>query len=69
MSRASLQSMMPPALVTFDLNPDQIMMSRTASMTSRGSGSSNTGTPSGASASIFKSHRADDHHEQGDVLR
>lgn len=54
MSRASLQSAMPPALVTFDLNPEKIKMMRTASLTSRGSGSSNSGTPGGASASIFK---------------
>jgi nucleoid-associated protein YgaU len=54
MARASLQSMMPPAMVTFDLNPEQIVMARTASLTSRPSASSNSGTPGGASGSIFK---------------
>jgi hypothetical protein len=54
MAAASLQSLMPPAMVRFDLNPDQILMTRTASMTHRGNGSGNTGTPAGASASIFK---------------
>jgi nucleoid-associated protein YgaU len=54
MALATLQSTMPPAMVKFDLNPDQILMSRTASLTSRASASSNTGTPAGASASIFK---------------
>ncbi|MDT5034694.1 MAG: hypothetical protein QOC94_4865 [Actinoplanes sp.] len=54
MSRASLQSTMPPAYVGFDLNPDQIMMSRQSSMGSYGSGSSNSGSPAGSSPSIFK---------------
>jgi nucleoid-associated protein YgaU len=45
---------MPPGVVTFDLNPDQILMSRQSSMGSYGSGSSNSGTPAGSSASIFK---------------
>lgn len=54
MALASLQSVMPPALVKFDLNPEQIRMTRTASLTARGSGSGNTGTPAGATASIFK---------------
>ncbi len=54
MSRASLQSTMPPAYVGFDLNPDQILMSRQSSMGSYGSGSSNSGTPAGSSPSIFK---------------
>src|SRR6266498_1523982 len=43
-----------PGAVSFDLNPDQILMSRQSSMGSYGSGSSNSGTPAGSSASIFK---------------
>ncbi|GAA0815883.1 CIS tube protein [Spirilliplanes yamanashiensis] len=54
MARASLQSMMPPAMVSFDLNPEQIVMSRTASLMTRPNASSNAGTPGGASGSIFK---------------
>jgi nucleoid-associated protein YgaU len=45
---------MPPAFVNFDLNPDQILMSRQSSTGSYGSGSANSGNPAGASASIFK---------------
>jgi contractile injection system tube protein/LysM domain-containing protein len=54
MATASITCEMPPGNVSFDLNPDQIMMSRQSSMSSYGSGSSNTGTPSGSSPSIFK---------------
>jgi nucleoid-associated protein YgaU len=54
MAQASLQSTMPPAYVGFDLNPDQILMSRQAQTGSYGSGSSNSGSPAGSSASIFK---------------
>jgi nucleoid-associated protein YgaU len=54
MAQASLQSTMPPAFVNFDLNPDQILMSRQSSTGSYGSGSANSGSPAGSSASIFK---------------
>ena len=54
MALASLTSLMPPANVAFDLNPDQIQVSRQSSSMNRGSSSSNSGTPAGASASIFK---------------
>jgi nucleoid-associated protein YgaU len=58
MALASLTSMMPPAVVRFDLNPDQIQVSRTSSSSNRPSASSNGGTPAGASASIFKKSAA-----------
>lgn len=54
MAQATIICQMPPGAVSFDLNPDQIVMSRQSSMGSYGSGSSNSGTPSGSSASIFK---------------
>ena len=43
-----------PDPVEFDINPDQILVSRQSSTGSYGSGSSNTGLPGGASPSIFK---------------
>jgi hypothetical protein len=54
MAYATIICQMPPGLVTFDLNPDQIQMSRQSSMSSYGSGSANSGTPSGAGPSVFK---------------
>jgi nucleoid-associated protein YgaU len=54
MAQATLICEMPPGAVLFDLNPDQILMSRQSSMGSYGSGSSNSGSPAGSSASIFK---------------
>jgi nucleoid-associated protein YgaU len=54
MALASLTSMMPPAVVKFDLNPEQILVTRQSSSTSRPNASANGGTPAGASASIFK---------------
>jgi hypothetical protein len=54
MAQASLTCEMPPGNVTFDLNPDQIQMSRQSATSSYGSGSSNSGTPSGSGATIFK---------------
>ena len=54
MARASLQSIMPPAMVMFDLNPEQIQVQRNAMLTTRANASSNSGTPAGASGSIFK---------------
>jgi len=54
MAQATIICEMPPGAVSFDLNPDQILMSRQSSMGSYGSGSSNSGTPAGSSASIFK---------------
>jgi len=44
----------PPKTISFDINPEQIQMTRNASLSTRPSASSNSGTPSGASASIFK---------------
>ena len=54
MAQATIICEMPPGTVTFDLNPDQILMSRQSSMGAYGSGSSNSGSPAGASPSIFK---------------
>jgi nucleoid-associated protein YgaU len=55
MSVATLQCMFPiPGLVKFDLNPDQITMTRTSSLGSRGNASPRAGVPGGASGSIFK---------------
>lgn len=54
MAQATIISEMPPGVVKFDLNPDQILMSRQSSMGSYGSGSSNSGSPAGSSPSIFK---------------
>jgi nucleoid-associated protein YgaU len=54
MASASITCEMPPGNVSFDLNPDQILMSRQSSTGSYGSGSANSGNPAGASASIFK---------------
>jgi nucleoid-associated protein YgaU len=51
---AILRSTMPPGLVTFDLNPERVAMTRSANVTSRASASSNSGTPGGASGSIFR---------------
>ena len=51
---AILRSMLPPGLVTFDLNPEKVSMTRTATVGSRASASSNTGSPGGASGSIFR---------------
>jgi nucleoid-associated protein YgaU len=58
MALASLTSMMPPAVVKFDLNPEQILVTRTSSSTSRPNASPNGGLPAGASASIFKKSAA-----------
>jgi nucleoid-associated protein YgaU len=54
MAQARIICVMPPGEVEFDLNPDQVLMSRQSYMSSYGSGSSNSGTPGGASPSIFK---------------
>ncbi|BFU47453.1 LysM peptidoglycan-binding domain-containing protein [Krasilnikovia sp. MM14-A1004] len=54
MAQASIICEMPPGEVSFDLNPDQILVSRQSSMGSYGSGSSNSGSPAGSSPSIFK---------------
>lgn len=43
-----------PGAVTFKFNPEQIRVSRRVSIASRGSASSNTGSPAGASGSIFR---------------
>ena len=51
---AMLRSMLPPGLVTFDLNPDHVVMTRQAQVGSRASASSNAGSPAGASGSIFR---------------
>ncbi len=51
---AMLRSTMPPGFVTFDVNPDLITMTRNAQVGSRASASSNTGSPAGASGSIFR---------------
>jgi nucleoid-associated protein YgaU len=51
---AILRSLMPPGLVTFDINPNQVIMSRQANTTSRPSASSNTGTPAGSSPTVFR---------------
>jgi nucleoid-associated protein YgaU len=54
MALASLTSMMPPAVVKFDLNPEQILVTRQSSSTNRPNASPSSGTLAGASASIFK---------------
>jgi nucleoid-associated protein YgaU len=51
---AILRSLVPPGLVTFDFNPDQVTMSRRADVNQRGTASSNSGTPAGSSPSIFR---------------
>ncbi|MGC9671530.1 LysM peptidoglycan-binding domain-containing protein [Planosporangium sp. 12N6] len=51
---AILRSTMPPGVVTFDINPDSVRMSRSANVTSRASASPNSGAPAGASGSIFR---------------
>jgi len=51
---AMLRSLMPPGLVTFDINPDQIVMSRQANTTNHPSSSSNTGTPAGSGPTLFR---------------
>ena len=43
-----------PGMVTFKFNPEQIQISRQANVTNRPSASSNTGSPAGASGSIFR---------------
>jgi len=43
-----------PGMVTFKFNPEQIQISRSAQVSNRPSASSNTGTPAGASGSIFR---------------
>lgn len=43
-----------PGAVSFKFNPEQIMIARTAQVSNRASASSNTGTPAGASGSIFR---------------
>ncbi|RZU51561.1 LysM domain-containing protein [Krasilnikovia cinnamomea] len=54
MAKATIICEMPPGSVSFDLNPEQIVMIRHSSMGSYGTGSSNSGTPAGSSPSIFK---------------
>jgi nucleoid-associated protein YgaU len=53
-TRAMIVCQLPPGAVPFDLNPEQIQVTRQSSMSSYGSGSSNSGTPAGSSPSIFK---------------
>ena len=43
-----------PGALTFKFNPEQIRISRRANITNRPSASSNTGSPAGASGSIFR---------------
>ncbi|GAB1644644.1 LysM peptidoglycan-binding domain-containing protein [Krasilnikovia sp. MM14-A1259] len=52
--QAVIVCQVPPGVVKFDLNPDQISVSRQSTMGSYGSSSSNSGTPGGSSPSIFK---------------
>jgi nucleoid-associated protein YgaU len=54
---AILRSLMPPGLVIFDFNPDQVVISRQANTTNRPSASSNGGSPAGSSASVFRGAR------------
>jgi nucleoid-associated protein YgaU len=51
---AMLRSMLPPGVVVFDINPERVSMTRSANVGSRASASSNTGSPGGASGSIFR---------------
>jgi hypothetical protein len=51
---ALLRSLMPPGLVTFDLNPENVRFMRYARTGNTGSASQNTGSPAGSSGSIFK---------------
>jgi hypothetical protein len=51
---AILRSLMPPGVVTFDFNPDKVVVSRQANTTNRPSSSSNGGVPAGASPTIFR---------------
>jgi nucleoid-associated protein YgaU len=51
---AIMRSLMPPGLVTFDFNPEKVVMARQANIASRPSSSSNSGSPAGASPSIFR---------------
>jgi len=43
-----------PGAVSFQFNPEQIRIARSVSTVTRGSGSSNSGSPAGASGSIFR---------------
>ncbi|HEY2672858.1 MAG TPA: hypothetical protein VGJ07_21130 [Rugosimonospora sp.] len=54
---AILRSLMPPGLVTFDFNPEKVVVSRQANVTARPSSSSNSGSPAGSSPSIFRGAR------------
>jgi nucleoid-associated protein YgaU len=58
MAFATLTCAVPPSAVHFNLDPEQVVMARSASYTNRGSGSSNSGSPGGASGSIFKKSAA-----------
>jgi hypothetical protein len=51
---ALLRSLMPPGLVTFDLNPENVMFRRTAQTSNRGSASQNAGSPAGSMPSVFR---------------
>ncbi len=51
---AILRSLMPPGIVTFDINPDQVVMTRQANTTNHPSASSNTGSPAGSGPTLFR---------------
>jgi hypothetical protein len=55
-SPATLSCVSPvsPGVIVFDFNPDLVQFSRTAQVSHRATASSNTGSPSGASGSIFR---------------
>jgi hypothetical protein len=51
---ALLRSLMPPGLVLFDINPENVQFVRNAQVSNRGSTSQNGGSPAGAMPSVFK---------------
>ena len=52
--RALLRSTLPPGLVQFDFNPEEISVRRSADLRHQPSASSAGGTPAGSSGSIFR---------------
>lgn len=51
---AMLRSLMPPGLVTFDFNPENITISRQSNTTRPNSASSKGGVPAGSRGTVFK---------------
>ncbi len=58
MAEAYLESIVPPHKVRFDLNPEQITVTRRSQTSQRGSSSPRGGTPAGSSGTLFKKSAA-----------